>query len=111
MNNEWLYKINLALSGEITWDAQKALCESAINGIEKVLSKLEKSGIEDWEQFSWELGNLKVDFETRLLDYEDMDIEDSLEETNWLLDTLYDIGDRKVIKNSERRKFIWIGKL
>lgn len=108
MNSNWLYTITLPISNDENWNAQKNLCNAAIKELKRIIPLIDQSQIEGKEHYFGALGNMVTDFEMRLLDVEDMDIEDSIEECNYLLENLYDIGDSKVKLNGELRKFICV---
>ena len=110
MNKNWLFTISLPISQELSWEAITNLCKAGEKELTLLSEKIKKSGVSNAEYWADELTSLAQDFELRGEDENDdeMGIQDSIEEVNYILNNLYDIGDVKVLYKGEKRKFICI---
>jgi len=95
-NPHWLYTIKLRISEEQSWQANKNLCNDAISEIKRITPLIEQSKIDNKDVWSLQLQDILSDFEMRLLDEGDLELEDSIDEINYILENLYDLADISV---------------
>lgn len=110
--HEWRHRLNIRqfFKDGPTAESMDALLRHTVNEIERV--KTDESRRVDSDESSYfieQLGSLKSDFDV-LIASSDMEVDDLVQEFDYHLAELYDLGDRRIqLRDGKLQKFMWVG--
>ena len=110
--HEWRHRLNIRqfFKDEPTVESMDALLRHTVNEIER--AKTAESHRVDSDESSYfieQLDSLKSDFDV-LIGSGDMDVDDLVQEFDYHLAELYDLGDRRIqLRDGKLQKFMLVG--
>lgn len=111
----WRHRINLKqhFVDESTHESVDAICKTAIRKLSFVIesekSRSDQKNTDERDYFVQQLENVSGDFDALIGAVEGESVEDRVEQFNYTLAQLYDIGDTKIeLLGGMLQKFLWV---
>lgn len=109
---EWRHHLRFRdmFADDPTHESMESLLRCVTRQIERAIrGESRQVDSDESPYFISQLESLKSDFDV-LISSDDMDIDDLVEEFDYRLDELYNLGDRKIqLRDGRLQKFAWIG--